>query len=159
MQEREAADADRERMRVELAERARNHELQDVRIRELENELTSVKAELGNEKQLRLRRLGRGRERQESLERDEAVLDQLGDITNLVQDQRDECERKKVSMEERFAEKEARREQKDMRMEDMYEWSPGWRTARRKQFVPRKIGWPMKAILVSFPLRISYCVF
>ncbi|KAF7978738.1 hypothetical protein HWV62_44744 [Athelia sp. TMB] len=124
MQEREAAEADRQRMQAELEEeRARNHELQDVRIRELEDELASVKAELENEKQLRLTEEAetRERERQESLERDEAVRNQLGDITNLVQDQRDECERKKALMEERFAEKEARREQKDMRMQDIYD--------------------------------------
>ena len=63
----------------------------------------------------------REQERQEALERDEAVRNQLGDITNLVQDQRDECARKRELMDERWVEKQTRREQKDTKMQDLYD--------------------------------------
>jgi hypothetical protein len=68
-------------MMAELeAERARSAE-----IRSLTGELAMVRGELENEKQQRITEEAdtRERERQENLERDEAVRNQLGDITNF----------------------------------------------------------------------------
>jgi chromosome segregation ATPase len=121
--EREAADADRERLRAELdAARARAEDECKARVAALEAELASVREELENERQQRITEEAETREseRLEALERDEAVRNQLGDITNLVQDQRDECARKKELMEERWAEKQTRREQKDSQMHDLH---------------------------------------
>jgi hypothetical protein len=122
IREREAAEAERERLRAEAdAERARLSEEREARIQRLEEELSAVRAELENEKQQRVTEEAetRERERQETLERDEAVRNQLGDITNLVQDQRDECARKKELMDERWAEKEGRRLQKDSQLAEL----------------------------------------
>jgi hypothetical protein len=122
--EREAAAAERERMRVEAeAERTRTTEEREARIRSLEAELAAVKAELENERQQRVTEEAAAREgeRQETLERDEAVRNQLGDITNLIQDQRDVCDRKKALMDERWAEKQNRREDKDSKLAELRE--------------------------------------
>lgn len=120
--EREAAQAERERCRTDAAvERARLDEEHGERVRALEAELANVKAELENERQLRFTEEAetRERERQENLERDEAVRAQLGDITNLVQDQRDACARKKELMDERWEESQARRADKDSKMQEL----------------------------------------
>lgn len=97
--------------------------------------MTSVKAGLENEKQLRLTeeaemRKARERGRHKSLGRGKGVRTRLGGITNLVQDQHEESEIKKASMEER--------ERKDMRMQDVY-----------------GMGGVTKASPVSFPPRMS----
>ena len=89
----------------------------DGRITTLEDELTRVRAELEVERQRRNEDFEMGeREREELIERDENIRAQLGDITNLVQDQRDMSEAKKALMDVRWEEKEARREDKDARM-------------------------------------------
>ncbi|KIM92330.1 hypothetical protein PILCRDRAFT_119040 [Piloderma croceum F 1598] len=122
--EREAAAADRERLRAEQdAARVRAEEECQAKISALEEELARVREELENERQQRITEEAetRERERMESLERDEAVRNQLGDITNLVQDQREECARKKELMDERWTEKQTRREHKDSKMQDLYD--------------------------------------
>jgi hypothetical protein len=93
----------------------------DERIRALEEELQKVKDELANEREARLTEEAAAREqdRAERNERDDAFERQLGDITNLVQDQRDECERKKELMETRWAEKQDRRQAKDYQMYEL----------------------------------------
>lgn len=116
--EREAAQADRDRLEAERdAERARKDEECQEKISALEAELAKVREELEMERQQRLTEDAETREREklESVERDEVVRNQLGDITNLVQDQRDECARKKDLMDERWSQKELRREEKDMK--------------------------------------------
>ncbi|KII91823.1 hypothetical protein PLICRDRAFT_38680 [Plicaturopsis crispa FD-325 SS-3] len=122
--EREAAQAERERLHAEAeAERVRFAEEREARILALEAELASVREELMNEKTQRVQEENdaRERERQEALERDEGVRNQLGDITNLVQDQRDCCTQKKELMEERWAEKQTRRVAKDNQMQSIFD--------------------------------------
>jgi len=120
--EREAAAAERNRLLAELeADRIRITAERDARIRALEDELAAVRGELDNEKQQRITEEAetRERERQENLERDEVVRNQLGDITNLVQDQRDACARKKELMDERWEEKQGRRQDKDFKLAEL----------------------------------------
>jgi len=107
---------------AEAAEaRTRTEDEREARIRALEAELATVKAELDNERQQRVTEEAetRERERQETLDRDEAVRNQLGDITNLIQDQRDVCARKKELMDERWEEKQVRREDKDSKLAEL----------------------------------------
>jgi hypothetical protein len=75
---------------------------------ELETELAQVKADLEAERALRVSEEAdrRERERLEDLERHEAVHAQLSDITNLVQEQRDECVKKKELMDETMERKD-----------------------------------------------------
>ncbi|KAF7978741.1 hypothetical protein HWV62_44750 [Athelia sp. TMB] len=119
VQEREATVADRKRARTEIEEEpARNHELRGIRICELEHELAMVQTKLENEQLVLIEEAEtREREGQESLESNEAVRNQLGDISKLVPYPRDDCERKKVLVGDRFAEREAGREQKGLRMQ------------------------------------------
>jgi hypothetical protein len=122
--EREAAAAERERMLADVREeRARLDEEREARIRGLEEELATVKAELENERQLKITEEAERheRERMENMERDEAVRAQLGDITNLVQEQRDECARKKELMDQRWEEKMNRRGEKDNQLSGLYD--------------------------------------
>ena len=122
--ERDAAAADRERLEAERdAARIRAEEECQAKISALEEELARVREELENERQQRITEEAEAREmeRREALERHEAVSEQLGDITNLVQEQRDECARKKELMEERWAEKQTRREQKDSKLQDLHD--------------------------------------
>lgn len=120
--EREAAAAERERLLAEAeAERVRLNEEREARIKALEGELANVRAELENEKQQRVTEEAATRERegQESQERDEALRSQLGDITNLVQEQRDMCAAKKELMDQRWEEKQGRRESKDANLNEL----------------------------------------
>jgi hypothetical protein len=122
--EREAAALERERLFAEAREeRARLEEEREERVRALEAELAQVKADLENERALRISEEAerRERERMENLERDEAVRNQLGDITNLVQEQRDECARKKELNDERWEDKMNRRAQKDNQLTGLYD--------------------------------------
>ena len=116
--------AERERVTEELRrERSRMDEEREARIRELEAELAQAKADLENERALRVSEEAdrRERERLEDLERDEGVHAQLGDITNLVQEQRDECIKKKELMDERWNEKMNRRVEKDAQIGNLYD--------------------------------------
>ncbi|KAH9947808.1 hypothetical protein B0H21DRAFT_778320 [Amylocystis lapponica] len=120
--EREVAQAERERLQAEAAAayEARFSEEQ-ARVRALEEELAAVRVELENERQLRMSEEAerRERERMEMLERDEAMRTQLGDLTNIVSEQRDELARKREVMDERFAAKEERRQDKDTRWTEL----------------------------------------
>ena len=116
--------AERERMMEELRqERARRDEEKEARISELEAELAQVKADLENERALRVSEEAdrRETERLAGLERDEGVHAQLIDITNLVQEQRDECIKKKELMDERWNEKMNRRVEKDAQIGNLYD--------------------------------------
>ena len=90
----------------------------DGQITTLEDEIARVRAELEEERRERDIENSdiRERDRQEFIERDENIRAQLGDITNLVQDQRDMCEEKKAIMDARWEQKEARREDKSAQM-------------------------------------------
>jgi hypothetical protein len=122
--ERAELTAERERITEELRrERTRIDEEREARIAELETELAQVKADLENERALRVSEEAdrRERERLEDLERHEGVRAQLGDITNLVQEQRDECIKKKELMDERWNEKMNRRVEKDAQFGNLYD--------------------------------------
>lgn len=116
--------AERERMMEELSrERARLDAEKETRVAELQAELEKVKADLEEERALRVSEEAdrRERERMEDTERHESLYAQLGDITNLVQDQRNECIKKKELMDERWNEKMNRRVEKDARIGNLYE--------------------------------------
>ena len=116
--EREAARAEREALEAQReAERLHKEEQCEEKIRALEAELAAVKEELRNERDQRTAEEAetREREKQQCLERDEGIRNQLSDISNLVQDQAAEIQRKRELAEERAAEKMSRREEKDMK--------------------------------------------
>ena len=116
--ERESLDSERAQLMAEIsAQKDAIISEKDGKITTLEDELARVRAELEAERQRSTEDSEmRERERQELIERDENIRAQLGDITNLVQDQRDMCEAKKTLMDARWEEKETRREEKDARM-------------------------------------------
>ena len=124
--EREDAARDREIQAAERAQLVADISAQkdaiisekDEQITTLEDELARVRAELEAERQQRSLENSemRERDRQEFIERDENIRAQLGDITNLVQDQRVMCEEKKALMDVRWEQKEARREDKNAQM-------------------------------------------
>lgn len=116
--------AERERMMEELREEhARLNADKEARIAELQAELQKVKADLEEERGLRISEEAdrRDRERIEDLERGDSFHAQLNDITNIVQEQRDECIKKKELMEERWNEKVNRRVEKDARIGNLYD--------------------------------------
>ncbi|OJA12256.1 hypothetical protein AZE42_04072, partial [Rhizopogon vesiculosus] len=115
--ERQSLAAEREQERAEMdAERARMDEERAQRIHELEEELARVRGDLDNERQLRQTE---NEERMAANERDEGMRAQLGDITQLVSEQRDECARKKELMDQRWEEKEGRRVEKDAQFREL----------------------------------------
>ena len=117
--EREALAAERAQLMAEIsAQKDAIISEKDEQITTLEDELARVRAELEAERQQRGIENSemRERERQELIERDENIRAQLGDITNLVQDQRDMCEENKRLVDERWEEKEARRDDKNAQM-------------------------------------------
>ena len=117
--DREQAAEERERLLDELrVEKERVVQEKDARIRALEDELAQLRDEFEGEKQQRMAEEteARERDRQELAERDDYVRAQLGDITNLVQDQRDMLETKKAAADARWDEKQARRQDKEAQM-------------------------------------------
>ncbi|TFK53121.1 hypothetical protein OE88DRAFT_1807017 [Heliocybe sulcata] len=124
MREREEAEAERERLRAEAeAERAQLEQERENRIAQLEEELARTRAELEDERAQRKTEEAESRERarQEALERDEVVRGQLGDITNLAQENLECCTSKRQIMDERYAEKQTRREEKDAKFQALYD--------------------------------------
>lgn len=123
--ERQEHVAEREQMIAEVAaEREQLTRERETRIQALENELAAVRAELENEKQQRQTMEAEQRERESHahMERDEALRNQLGDLTNLVQEQRDSMEQKRALMDSRYDEKQRRQDEKDRKwtfLEDM----------------------------------------
>jgi len=115
--ERQDIAAERERERAEFnAERARMDDERAQRIHELEEELARVRGDLDNERQMRQTE---NEERAAANERDEGMRAQLGDITQLVSEQRDECIRKRELMDERWDEKQGRRAEKDAQFREL----------------------------------------
>ncbi|KAK7042437.1 hypothetical protein R3P38DRAFT_2511174, partial [Favolaschia claudopus] len=115
--EREAMAEERARLEAER-DAARNALMaeKEARVRALEEELATLRGELDNEKQLRSTEDAEARERERQALADTGEMRaQLGDITNLIQDQREACEQKKVLMEERWNEKQDRRQDKEFK--------------------------------------------
>ncbi|KAG2159394.1 uncharacterized protein EDB93DRAFT_1115448 [Suillus bovinus] len=115
--ERESFASERDQERAEFAaERARMDEERERRVHDLEEELARVRGELDGERQLRQTE---NEERAAANERDEAMRAQLGDITQLVSEQRDECTRKRELMDQRWEEKQGRRAEKDAQFHEL----------------------------------------
>ncbi|KAG2347113.1 hypothetical protein BDR05DRAFT_987725 [Suillus weaverae] len=115
--ERESFASERERERAEFAaERARIDEERERRVHDLEEELARVRGELDGERQLRQTE---NEERAAANEHDEGMRAQLGDITQLVSEQRDECTRKRELMDQRWEEKQGRRAEKDAQFHEL----------------------------------------
>ena len=108
---REEAETDRQRAKEEC----------DKRIADLEAELERVKGELERERGLREEeeRL-RMEAEQHAAERHEAVMAQLGDLTHLMNQQREDCVRKDQITEARYNDKLIRQGQKDEQLGQMY---------------------------------------
>ncbi|KAF8153251.1 hypothetical protein B0H34DRAFT_722842 [Crassisporium funariophilum] len=124
--EREDAAREREQLAAERAQlmseisAEKDHVIRekDIRIETLEEELAQLRSDLEAEKQQRATEDAemRERERTQLMEHDDAVRSQLADITNLVQEQRDMCETKKVLMDSRWEDKQTRRDTKEAQM-------------------------------------------
>ncbi|KAG1752144.1 hypothetical protein EDB19DRAFT_1094104 [Suillus lakei] len=115
--ERESFASERDRERAEFAaERAHMDEERERRVHDLEEELARVRGELDSERQLRQTE---NEERAAANDRDEGMRAQLGDITQLVSEQRDECARKRELMDQRWEEKQGRRAEKDAQFHEL----------------------------------------
>ena len=124
--EREAHAAERARLEDEAREaRVVAEEAHSARIQALEEELARVRAELDDERRRQdderhQREIDeadlRERQRAEQEERDDGIRQQLGNITDLVNEQQALADEKRRLMEERYDEKRDRRAKKD---EDM----------------------------------------
>lgn len=110
--ERELLAAERERERAHLDEARRLlDEEREAKIIALEDELARTRAELDNERQSRITE---GNEaRMAAAERDDALRNQLADITNMIQQNQALCEEKKALMDEHWAEKQRWKEERD----------------------------------------------
>lgn len=119
--EREESRLERESLLAELQDtRDKGFRERDVRIAALEQELADVRAELANERAQKTMEDAetRERDRAEFIERDESLRNQLGDITNLVHDQRQMLDEKKARMEILQEQKASRRLEKESRWDD-----------------------------------------
>ena len=105
-----------------LAERARADEECHARIRELEDELARVRAELEQEKQQRINdeELRREDDARRHTEGDDEMRHQLSEITDLLLAHRDEFARKKEVVEEHWERKQEWREEDGRRWDEMY---------------------------------------
>ena len=121
--EREETRAARETLEQQvLAERARADEERDARVRELEEELARVRAELDHEKQQRDHdeEMRRESESQRNLERDEGTRQQLSEITDLLLAHREEFAQKRETVEERWREKLEWRDETNRQFHDLF---------------------------------------
>lgn len=162
--EREALAAERAQLMTEIsAQKDAVISEKDARITTLEDELTRLRAELDAERQQRVTEDAetREREREELIERDENIRAQLGDITNLVQDQRDMCETKKALMEARWEQKQARRDDKNaqiIELRDMVQKiHDDMERDRNKCEDERRESQDGQLILVSSYFLFSFC--
>lgn len=116
--ERESLAAERERERARLDEE--RHLLEEerlVKITALEDELARTRAELDNERQMRMNEQNEAR--MAAAERDEALRNQLVDLTNMVQQNQALCEEKRALMDEHWEEKRRWKEERDGQMQEL----------------------------------------
>ena len=121
--EREEARDAREALEQQvLAERARADEECRARVRELEEELARVRAELDHEKQQRDHdeELRREEDARRDGERDDEMRQQLSEITDLLLAHREEFARKKETVEEHWERKQEWREEDGRRWDEIY---------------------------------------
>ncbi|KAG6380162.1 hypothetical protein JVT61DRAFT_8251 [Boletus reticuloceps] len=116
--EREALAAERERERAGLDEERRLlDEEREAKIAALEEDLARTRTELDDERQLRMTEADEAR--MAAAERDEALRNQLADLTNMIQQNQALCEEKRALMEEHWAEKQRWKEERDGQMRDL----------------------------------------
>ncbi|KAI9460678.1 hypothetical protein HD554DRAFT_2176531 [Boletus coccyginus] len=116
--ERESIAAERERERARLdEERQHLDEEREAKIAALEDELARTRAELDNERQLRTTEENEAR--MAAAERDDALRNQLADLTNMVQQNQALCEEKRALMEEHWAEKQRWKEERDGQIREL----------------------------------------
>jgi hypothetical protein len=128
--EREEARFAREALEQQvLADRKRADDERDARMRELEDELARVRAELDHEKQQRDHdeEMRREAESQRNVERDEETRHQLNEITDLLLAHREEFARKKETVDERWREKQEWREETNRQFQDLFAMVQGIR--------------------------------
>ncbi|KAK7678727.1 hypothetical protein QCA50_018309 [Cerrena zonata] len=119
----DAERAERERRDEELAaERQRMDEEHQTHVRLLQEQIAALQAEKDERQAREMEDAQRHEnERGEDNERAEQQAAQLADITNLVSEQRDECVRKRELQDQRWEEKQERRQMKDMMLNNMQE--------------------------------------
>ncbi len=128
--EREEARLAREALEQQvLADRKRADDERDARMRELEEELARVRAELDHEKQQRDHdeEMRREAESQRNVERDEEMRQQLNEITDLLLAHRDEFARKEETVDERWREKQEWREETNRQFQGLFAMVQGIR--------------------------------
>ena len=110
-----------------LAERKRADDERDARMRELEEELARVRAELDHERQQRDHdeEMRREADSQRMSERDEETRQQLSEITDLLLAHREEFARKKESVDERWNEKLAWRDETNNNFQGLFNMIQG----------------------------------
>jgi acetoin utilization deacetylase AcuC-like enzyme len=121
--EREEARAEREALEQRvLAERRLADDERDARMRELEEELARVRAELDHEKQQRDHDedMRREADSQRVSERDEETRQQLSEITDLLLAHREEFAQKRETVEERWREKLEWREETNRQFQGLF---------------------------------------
>jgi hypothetical protein len=126
--EREEAHAAREALEEKLqAERKRADDERTARVRELEEELTRVRAELDHERQQRDHdeEMRREAESQREQGRDEDMRQQLSEITDLLLAHREEFARKKETVDERWREKQEWREETNSQFQGLFNMIQG----------------------------------
>jgi hypothetical protein len=126
--EREEARAAQEALEQQvLAERKRADDERDARMRELEEELARVRAELDHERQQRDHdeEMRREADSQRISERDEETRQQLSEITDLLLAHREEFARKKETVDERWNEKLAWRDETNNNFQGLFNMVQG----------------------------------
>ena len=126
--EREEARAAQEALEQQvLAERKRADDERDARMRELEEELARVRAELDHERQQRDHdeEMRREADSQRISERDEETRQQLSEITDLLLAHREEFARKKETVDERWNEKLAWRDETNNNFQGLFNMIQG----------------------------------
>lgn len=110
--ERESLAAERERERDRLDEERRLlDEEREAKTAALEDELARTRAELDNERQLRITECNEAR--MAAAERDDDLRNQLADLTHMIQQNQALCEEKKTLMDDHWAEKQRWKEERD----------------------------------------------
>jgi acetoin utilization deacetylase AcuC-like enzyme len=99
----------------------------DARMRELEEELARVRAELDHERQQRDHdeEMRREADSQRNLERDEETRQQLSEITDLLLAHREEFARKRETVDERWRDKLEWREETDRQFQGLFSMVQG----------------------------------
>jgi hypothetical protein len=116
--ERESLATERERQRAHFEDQSRLHDAErEAKITALEEELARVRGELENERLLRTTEENEAR--MAAAERDDALRNQLVEITNIVQQNQALCEEKKALTDQHWAEKQRWKEERDGQMQEL----------------------------------------